>query len=137
MATIFKLLGVTTSDCIDQEREQKWPGFATTLELIPGKNSIGRAVQKETFQEVREHLTKGKPIPSRCPTYSLEPKLNNTDQIIFGGWLRNAQVGARAREPLLLPNKHPVTELIVRHSHRVIDGHMEREQTTAAVREKF
>lgn len=54
-----------------------------------------------------------------------------------GGCLKNSAAKKETQQPLLLPKKHPVTTVLAKYTHRVIAGHMGREQTTAAMREKF
>lgn len=111
--------------------------YTTVPEPNTAETSVVRSVQQESLQETREHLEKFKVIKKTCHTYRLVPTLDEAGLIRVGGQLSKAQIGEKATGPLLLPNEHPVTKLIVRHTHIVFAGHMGCEQIIATVRRSY
>ena len=52
-----------------------------------------------------------------------------------GGRLRHASIGAEVRNPIILPKKAHVVDLLVRHNHAKA-GHSGREHVLSFIREK-
>ena len=69
------------------------------------------------------------------PLRKLNPVL--IDGILcVGGRLEEASIEHDAKHPTILPSKHHVSDLIVRHYHE-LEGHMGASQVLAAIRQKF
>ena len=56
--------------------------------------------------------------------------------IRVGGRLVNALVSDKSKHPIIIPNKHPVTEMIIRYHHAEV-GHMGQESVLSSLRREF
>ena len=65
----------------------------------------------------------------------LQPVLDNK-VLRVGGRLERAPVAFEAKHPMIIPNKHHITELLIRHYH-VVEGHSGPTQVLATVRQKY
>ena len=50
--------------------------------------------------------------------------------------MKNSDLQYDAKYPMILPGKHPVTELIIRH-YRHLNGHVGSYQVLAEIRQRF
>ena len=66
----------------------------------------------------------------------LNPVLSADGTLHVGGRLRHAPVDECTRHPVILPSKHHVVKLIVRHVHET-SGHVGREHVLSLLREKY
>ena len=53
-----------------------------------------------------------------------------------GGRLAYAQVGGNLKHPIILPYRHCITEMIIRHHHNMV-GHMGQESALSSLRQEF
>lgn len=53
-----------------------------------------------------------------------------------GGRLVNTPVDSKLKHPIILPFKHPVTEMVIRHHHAEV-GHMGLESVLSSLRKEF
>ena len=53
-----------------------------------------------------------------------------------GGRLKHSDLQYNAKYPMILPGKHPITELIIRH-YRHLNGHVGSYQVLAEIRQRF
>ena len=53
-----------------------------------------------------------------------------------GGRLTNANVDDEAKHPVILPSKHPVTDMIIRQHHAEV-GHMGQESVLSSIRKEY
>ena len=67
--------------------------------------------------------------------YKLNPKMNE-GVLVVGRRLENAQINDEAKHPMILPYKHHVTNLIIKH-HHVAVGHMSQESVIGGLAVKF
>jgi len=79
-----------------------------------------------TLEAIAEGATAG--VHKSSPLYRLEPVMLDDGLIRVGGRLPS--------HPVILPNKHDVTNLIIRHFH-VLYGHCGREHTLAQIRQQY
>ena len=106
----------------------------SVADVEAAERRIARFVQKESFldtqageeclsKEVKERFIRLKPI--------LEDGV-----IRVGGRLDRSHLSYDAKHPIILPGKHPVTELIIRHYHHR-NGHVGTNQVLAEIRQRF
>ena len=98
---------------------------------------VVRLVQSKAFAHEMDILTKS----SNDNTKKLEKlkKLNpiSMDGVMrVGGRLQNLEVSDDRKFPIILPTKHHITNLIIRHYHR-LEGHMGATQVLASIRQRF
>ena len=111
-------------------------------ELDDAEAAIITCVQGQCFQEDLKSLkhaskVEGKlaVIPRSSNIYKLDPML--IDGVIrVGGRLRKVPIDSNAKHPVILPRKHHVVDLIIRHYHS-LSGHSGTEYTLFLIREKF
>ena len=100
----------------------------TVEELRNAETAILCHVQHESFGSAQ---TKFSPITSLKPYSNKETKL-----LCVGGRLTKAPIPHEAKHPVILPTRHRVTELVIRHYHLRL-GHMGAERVLAEIRQRF
>ena len=120
-------------------------------EMKSSEKEILKFVQKGSFKEEMSCLLskKGKDkitieenikrsphlVRKSSPIYKIHP-VQVDELLCVGGRLRHALILEEAKHPVLLPKKHHVVELIVRHYH-LISGHSGKEHVLLLLRDKF
>nr|XP_055049230.1 uncharacterized protein LOC129434322 isoform X1 [Misgurnus anguillicaudatus] len=100
----------------------------TVGELHQAELSILNYVQASSFG-----LTRAKP---NC-LLKLKPFQDENDQLLrVGGRLTNAPIPFEAKHPIILPNNHHVTHLIISHFHLRL-GHAGSERVLSEIRQRF
>ncbi|XP_060757456.1 uncharacterized protein LOC132868527 [Neoarius graeffei] len=94
---------------------------------------IIRAVQQEAFEKELQCVTSGANIPKSSPLWSLDPFLDQEGLLRVGGRIAAADLGSDEKRPLILPGRHHVATLIVRHFHEQAH-HQGRHFTEGAIR---
>ena len=127
------------------ESEHRGP---TLLELQQATTVIIKAVQQEVYADefklqhqirtaegnhgvctnVLKHMIK------RSTLYHLKPFIDDDGILRVGGRLRRSKLEYREKHPVLMPKKHHVTRLIVRHYHLQVH-HQGRLMTHGAIRQ--
>ena len=99
-----------------------------TQEFQNAEQEIGKSVQREAFQREIDLLrptvertsldrTSLKIVMKASTLYEMYPFLDNDGVLRVGGRLRNAEIPAAAKYPVVLPKKEQVTRLIISHYH--------------------
>ena len=93
----------------------KKPGSSvlTVEELRVGLTALVRQCQREAFPSDLESLERTKTVSKRSKLLSFTPYLDESNVIRVGGRLDRAQLPYEVRHPIILPQKHRLTELIV------------------------
>lgn len=108
--------------------------FITPEEVERAKLEIIKLIQLVAFPEEVKSFTKGK------TSLDFLSKLNNFSPYMINGIIRmstrsqKARISYAARNPAILPNKHPFVDLIIQHIHEK-NFHMGTEMTIADVKE--
>ena len=111
-------------------------GLLTLEELTRSTLVISQVVQEECLQEEFSDLKKKGEVRRTSPIADLRPTVVN-GIIRVGGRLQDAaDMTFDERHPIILPKRHHVCELIVRHYH-VFSAHSGREQTLCELRRLF
>ncbi|XP_062537684.1 uncharacterized protein LOC134206011 [Armigeres subalbatus] len=87
----------------------------TVDELSRATKTIFKIVQQEEFKEEYKYLQSGD--KKRNNLSSLAPFVDNEGFIRVGGRLKYSNIPYEGKHQLLLPERHPVVELLVRHLH--------------------
>eukprot|EP00057_Strongylocentrotus_purpuratus_P005721 XP_003731624.1 PREDICTED: uncharacterized protein LOC100894126 [Strongylocentrotus purpuratus] len=74
-------------------------------------------------------------LKKSSPLYKLDPMMSRTGLLCVGGRLRNAELSDEMKHPIILPPKHHVVTLLVRHVHDM--GHLGREHVLSMLRQRF
>ena len=109
----------------------------TVTELRVAEKKILICIQKETFNEELYDLSSksNNCVKKSSSLFKLDPILKD-GLIRVGGRLNRAPITQDARNPVILPKKNRVVDLIIKHFH-VILGHSGREHVLAALRERY
>ena len=121
---------------IQNKRVARSAGPLTLEELSQSTQVIVRSIQSECFPEDIKEVKKSNEVKNSSNLRNLRPVL--VDGILrVGGRLQNAVVLSwDEKHPMILPKRHPVSHLIVRHYHESA-AHSGREQTLCEVRRMF
>ncbi|XP_062703587.1 uncharacterized protein LOC134286039 [Aedes albopictus] len=106
-----------------------------TVELVQSTEQLVKIAQEERFpHDIADVLRDGQ-VKRNSRLKMLLPHLAN-GILRVGGRLRNAPVTYNQRHPMILPDKHPLTDLILTFYH-LNNLHAGPQLITAAVRERF
>ena len=112
----------------------------TVAEVNGAELAIVRWVQSESFQEEVEALNQkgnqpGKAIRKSSSIIKLDPEMHD-NVLRVGGRLRNAEIDGNAKHQVILPKKHHVSTLIVRHVHQSV-AHQGQNHVLAELLQKY
>lgn len=101
------------------------------------KNALYRKAQWEEFLEEMKALGNKKDIPKSSSLSKLQPYLDDDEVMPAQGRLEKiTAIPASARTPIILPKKHSITKLLVRHFHNK-SLHQADHEVIANIREQF
>lgn len=99
------------------KNKNKRAGTITIDELKVAELAIIRNVQMERFAGEIQSLRKKQSIKKTSTLLKLSPFLDDNNVLRVGGRLKNSDLPYEAKHQILLPNKHSVSELIVKNAH--------------------
>lgn len=102
-------------------------------ELVQAKTVAILSVQRSVFPEEYNVLMEKRNIPKNSPLAMLNPVLDENGLIRVGGRLAHAQLNSEERNPVVLPGRHHISTLLIRHYHNRVQ-HQGRLFTEGAVR---
>lgn len=105
----------------------------TVDELNEATTVILRTVQMACFPEERKVLSKGTEVNTKSPLARLNPAISPEGLLRIGGRLKQADLSEQEKHPVILPGKHHVSTLLIRHYHEQVE-HQGRTFTEGAVR---
>ncbi len=76
-----------------------------------------KAVQQETYAQEYKSLDTGNKLCRKSPIKSLDPFIDVDGLLRVGGRLTEAQIELDVRKPLIIPGKHHILTLLVKHHH--------------------
>ncbi|XP_029054961.2 uncharacterized protein LOC114882244 [Osmia bicornis bicornis] len=89
----------------------------TTDELRQARTFLERLVQREAFEKEIIALQSRQSLPKSTSLLSLNAFLDDKGLLRVGGRLQNAPISQDRKQPIILPSKHPFTDLIIIHEH--------------------
>ena len=142
----FKLWLLNKVRCkLEQTKGQLSPmkGRVTVDEMKVAEQEVLGVVQKRAFPKEVKQLTEAslsdgamtKLVNKSSPIRSLDPFMRD-GLLCVGGRLRHSTIEAEARNPIILPKKAHVVNLLVRHYHAEA-GHSGREHVLSLIHEKY
>jgi len=96
---------------------EKQAGPFSVEELDSAANVIFKHIQASGFPNEWKCLESKLPLPSSSKLLCLNPFLDSNGIIRVGGRLRHAPINYNQKHPILLPNNHPVTRMIIINIH--------------------
>ncbi|VDP93479.1 unnamed protein product [Echinostoma caproni] len=115
-------------------------GSLNIRELEVAESALLRYVQRQAFSDIFDGLLRhansfGTGVLKRSSMHNLCPVMKD-GLLKVGGRLDNLDATQDRKRPVILPSRHPITDLIVRHYH-LREGHMGLTHVLSATREKF
>ncbi|KAK0132494.1 hypothetical protein N1851_032631 [Merluccius polli] len=104
-----------------------------TAELTKAEYVIIKAVQREVYSEEVECIEKKQDLPVGSSLRKLHPVMDEEGLLQVGGRTTHSNLPANETHPILLPGKHHVAVLLIRHHHGKVE-HQGRHFTEGAVR---
>ena len=101
--------------------------------LTQAEHTIIRAVQQEVYAEEIKCIMTKRDIPHNSSLHKLNPMIDDENLLRVGGRLAESNLPSHEANPLLIPGKHHVTTLLIRHHHEAVQ-HQGRHFTEGAVR---
>lgn len=92
-----------------------------------------KCVQREIFGEEICKLGKGQNVSKKSPLWKLNPTIDREGLLRVGGRISSADLPEDEKHPYILPKKHHVSTLLVRHYHEAV-AHQGRHLTEGALR---
>lgn len=105
------------------------------MEINDAVQLLVKLAQKECFAQDLAEISRNGQVKPNSRLNTLSPILVN-GILRVGGRLRHAPISYDQRHPMILPDKHQLTELIMVHYHQNL-LHAGPQLLTAAVRERF
>ncbi|XP_062247185.1 uncharacterized protein LOC133956282 isoform X1 [Platichthys flesus] len=94
---------------------------------------IIQAVQEEVYSQEIKCIQKHEQIPKSSPLKNMDPLIDAHCLLRVGGRLHNANLDQREKTPVIIPGKHQVATLLIKHHHEQI-YHQGRLFTEGAIR---
>ncbi|XP_076389571.1 uncharacterized protein LOC105662854 [Megachile rotundata] len=137
----FKRLVRVIAYCLrfvnNSRKHRKSEGKGLTVdELVGAQETLIRMAQKEMFSTEFNILNKGQDVLKQSPLKSLAPFIDEAGIIRVGGRLNNAPIAYSNKHPILLPAKHPLTDLIIKDEHHRL-LHAGCQHVVASLRERY
>ena len=101
--------------------------------LKKAENIIFREVQEEAYEKEICALQETRSLPSNSSLLTLSPYLDEDGILRVGGRLKASALPVGEKHPILLPGKHHVASILVKHFHEQAE-HQGRHITEGAVR---
>lgn len=92
-------------------------GPLTVQELDKALISAIKICQANEFYQELNNLRNKRQLDSKSKLLTLHPFLDSDSIIRVGGKLRHAPIEYSKKYPIILPNKHHLTELIIKNTH--------------------
>lgn len=98
-------------------RNHNKTSYFTVKELNEAKQLIIRTVQNAEFFNDITQLTKQNQLDKKSTIAKLNPFLDKEGLLRVGGRLANANIEEAMKHPIIIPNNHRLTELLIDHAH--------------------
>lgn len=100
-------------------KSKQLPSYLTLQELRKAKLIIIKYVQRAEFISDIENLLHKKRLTSDSKLLNLNPFLDNNGILRVGGRLKNANISAEMKYPIIIPYSGRLTELLIQQAHEL------------------
>ncbi len=100
--------------------KNKSNGLTSVIEREHAEHYIIKDLQENLYQEELKLLSKGIPLPSHNPLYSLDAFLGEDGVLRAGGRLSNSSLPNPVKHPAIIPKDHHITKMLIAHYHERI-----------------
>lgn len=126
----------TTAHIMPYSNEAK-PSELTVAEIAFAEKVLCRQAQHDAFSAEMSLLRRGEYVARSSVIYQLTPCLDDDNILRVNGRLDAAQcLPIEARRPIILPQRHPLTQLIVHHYHHKMH-HQNDSLTINEIRQRY
>ena len=98
------------------------------------KKFLVKICQDESFHEIKQVLSKDRTLSESHSLSDLSPFIDSDGILRVGGRLHHASISSDQKHPMLLPECHPITNLIVNYYHSQVK-HQGRHLTHGIIRQ--
>ncbi|XP_013855911.1 uncharacterized protein LOC106511713, partial [Austrofundulus limnaeus] len=105
----------------------------TEEEMAKAKICVIKSVQSEYYKEELKCISEETKIPLSSSLWKLHPILDNDGLLRVGGRIAHAELGIDTTHPLIMPARHHLGTLLIRHYHGSVK-HQGRHFTEGAIR---
>ena len=109
-------------------------GYIKVNEIRQAIMDLVRLVQLATLGREFEAVARGASLKNTC-LKRLNPKMREGVMVV-GGRLQNSTIRDLVKHPMILPSRHPMTDLIIKHYHDT-EGHTGIQHVLSATRQRF
>ena len=120
-------------DCLKQSKGTHLAVRQPIVSPDTAKLCLIKVAQNEVYGDAMEILQQGKHLSESHPLSKLSPFVDQSNILRVGGRLANANMPADNIHPIILPEKHIITKLIVNNLHQQVK-HQGRHITLGTVR---
>lgn len=117
-----------------QIEEMKQANF--TQELLKAETYLFKQAQQEEYADELQRLQDEGQVAKTSKLYKLSPYLDDAGMIRHETRLRNALPPMTARNPIILPRSHPISQLMVQRYHERL-LHAQSETVVNELRQRF
>lgn len=114
----------------------KQTGSLTVEEHERAEKAIVKMTQRESFLPEYKALKQGEEVPKGSKLTALSPFLDKEGIIRVGGRLSRANIPETQKYPMILPDRHHVTKVIMRKEHLRLH-HCGPEQLLHSIRQRY
>ncbi|GFX79203.1 integrase catalytic domain-containing protein [Trichonephila clavipes] len=111
-------------------------GFLKTSELTNAMYILIKSVQIVEFNNEINALKRNQSPSCRSKILSLNPFLDCSNILREGSRLRHANLAYGHKHPILLPKRHILTDLIIRHYHEIL-LHADTQLVQSCIQEQY
>lgn len=115
--------------------EDRKGGMLTVVERNKALQNLVKIAQQE-FQEDLDTLRKRGIVEGHSKLLTLNPFLDQDDVIRVGGRLKHSNLSYDQKYPIILPNKHRLTELLIQQEHESL-LHAGPQAVLASIRQSY
>lgn len=108
----------------------------STRELDLALMTLITEAQNQEFAQELESLRRNESLPKNSKLLTLNPFIDINNVLRVGGRLQNAEIPMNQRHPMLLPQHHKLTTLIVHNAH-IINLHAGNQGMMSYLQKKF
>ncbi|XP_035986523.1 uncharacterized protein LOC118560020 isoform X2 [Fundulus heteroclitus] len=105
----------------------------TEEEMAKAKICVIKSVQSEYYKEELKCISEETKIPPSSSLWKLHPILDNDGLLRVGGRIAHSELGIDTTHPLIIPARHHLGTLLIRHYHGSVK-HQGRHFTEGAIR---
>ncbi|KAJ8977835.1 hypothetical protein NQ317_011919 [Molorchus minor] len=104
-----------------ENRGERTIGALSIEELNEVSTKLIRHIQEREFSQDLACLERAQPLPRKSKLLTLNPFLDKGGLVRVGGRIANSSFQSDKKYPILLPQKHKFTDLLIRSEHVATD----------------